>query len=192
VLWGQQLADKAEQDTSRRPRSLLNKLSGTAAATAAGLTLPYPQQKFAAEFAIQWLFLLVEPSRLFLGESVTRSWPQGLTVMGCNIQVDTSLQANAVRLAGTTQQQQKPLLLMQWRTPHRNSQHGWHACSVLYTTASWCPAAAALALHNMLMLFAAASKGNKTEQSAPLLFSILLSLPMIAFHVYYLQFQTYV
>jgi hypothetical protein len=34
----------------------------------AGLTLPYPQHRFAAEFAIQWLFLLVEPSRLFLGE----------------------------------------------------------------------------------------------------------------------------
>lgn len=37
----------------------------------AGVTLPYPQQKFAAEFAIQWLFLLVEPSRLFLGELPT-------------------------------------------------------------------------------------------------------------------------
>lgn len=68
-----------------------------------GVTLPYPQHRFAAEFAIQWLFLLVEPSRLFLG-----------------------------------------------------------------------------------------SKGNKTEQSAPLLFSILLSLPMVAFFVYYLKFQTYV
>jgi hypothetical protein len=39
---------------------------------------------------------------------------------------------------------------------------------------------------------AAGSKGNKTEQSAPLLFSVLLSLPMIVFFVYYLQFQTYV
>lgn len=38
----------------------------------------------------------------------------------------------------------------------------------------------------------AGSKGNKTEQSAPLAFSILLTLPMIIFHVYYLQFQTYV
>lgn len=38
----------------------------------------------------------------------------------------------------------------------------------------------------------AGSKGNKTEQSAPLLFSVLLSLPMIVFFVYYLQFQTYV
>lgn len=38
----------------------------------------------------------------------------------------------------------------------------------------------------------AGSKGNKTEQSAPLLFSVLLSLPMVAFFVYYLQFQTYV
>jgi hypothetical protein len=36
----------------------------------AGLMLPYPQHKFAAEFAIQWLFLLVEPSRLFLGKRV--------------------------------------------------------------------------------------------------------------------------
>lgn len=39
---------------------------------------------------------------------------------------------------------------------------------------------------------AAGSKGNKTEQSAPLLFSVVLSLPMIVFFVYYLQFQTYV
>eukprot|EP00878_Enallax_costatus_P024538 GHUV01026191.1.p1 GENE.GHUV01026191.1~~GHUV01026191.1.p1 ORF type:complete len:112 (+),score=27.33 GHUV01026191.1:288-623(+) len=68
-----------------------------------GNTLPYPQQKFAAEFVVQWLFLLVEPTRLFLG-----------------------------------------------------------------------------------------SKGNKTEQSGPLLFSVLLCGPMIAFFVYYLQFQTYV
>jgi hypothetical protein len=36
------------------------------------------------------------------------------------------------------------------------------------------------------------SKGNKTEQSGPLGFSILLSLPMVVFFVYYLQFQTYV
>lgn len=52
-------------------RFVMNKLSGAGAVTVAGLTLPYPQQKFAAEFAIQWLFLLVEPSRLFLGESMT-------------------------------------------------------------------------------------------------------------------------
>lgn len=71
----------------------------------------------------------------------------------------------------------------------------WQVHTVLNT---WCitalqhPPAATLALRNVLLLFAAASKGNKTEQSAPLLFSILLSSPMIAFHVYYLQFQTYV
>lgn len=41
--------------------------SAVAAATTVGLTLPYPQHKYAAEFAIQWLFLLVEPCRLFLG-----------------------------------------------------------------------------------------------------------------------------
>jgi hypothetical protein len=34
----------------------------------AGFTLPYPPQKFAAEFVVQWLFLIVEPTRLFLGE----------------------------------------------------------------------------------------------------------------------------
>lgn len=38
----------------------------------------------------------------------------------------------------------------------------------------------------------AGSKGNKTEQSGPLVFSILLSCPMVVFFVYYLQFQTYV
>lgn len=44
----------------------------------------------------------------------------------------------------------------------------------------------------MLCKLDAGSKGNKTEQSAPLLFSVLLSLPVIVFFVYYLQFQTYV
>lgn len=38
----------------------------------------------------------------------------------------------------------------------------------------------------------AGSKGNKTEQAPPLLLSLLLSAPMVAFLVYYLQFQTYV
>jgi hypothetical protein len=38
-----------------------------------GLTLPYPRHKFAAEFVIQWLFLLVEPSRLFLGKTTTHA-----------------------------------------------------------------------------------------------------------------------
>mmetsp|Transcript_29991 Transcript_29991/g.76921 ORF Transcript_29991/g.76921 Transcript_29991/m.76921 type:complete len:148 (+) Transcript_29991:193-636(+) len=37
-----------------------------------------------------------------------------------------------------------------------------------------------------------ASKGNKTETQLPLVFSILLSLPLIALHTYYMQFQTYV
>lgn len=37
-----------------------------------------------------------------------------------------------------------------------------------------------------------ASKGNKTEQTAPLAFSILLALPMVVFFAYYLHFQTYV
>jgi hypothetical protein len=36
---------------------------------AAGVTLPYPPHRFAAEFAVQWLFLIVEPVRLFLGEA---------------------------------------------------------------------------------------------------------------------------
>lgn len=39
----------------------------TAAATA-GLTLPYPHDKFAVEFTFQWLFILVDPVRIFLGE----------------------------------------------------------------------------------------------------------------------------
>ncbi len=33
-----------------------------------GLVLPYPDGRFAAEFTFQWLWLLVEPARLFLGE----------------------------------------------------------------------------------------------------------------------------
>lgn len=46
----------------------MQQLTSRLSAAVAGLTLPYPQHRFAAEFAIQWLFLLVEPSRLFLGE----------------------------------------------------------------------------------------------------------------------------
>lgn len=33
----------------------------------AGITLPYPNSKFAAEFTFVWLYLLVEPMRLLLG-----------------------------------------------------------------------------------------------------------------------------
>jgi len=33
-----------------------------------GLNLPYPDGRFAAEFVFQWVWLLVEPVRLFLGE----------------------------------------------------------------------------------------------------------------------------
>ncbi len=36
------------------------------------------------------------------------------------------------------------------------------------------------------------SKGNKTEVAGPLMFSIFLAAPMVAFHAYYLQFETYV
>jgi hypothetical protein len=36
------------------------------------------------------------------------------------------------------------------------------------------------------------SKGNKTEQPGPLLFSLLLALPVVAFLVYYMRFQTFV
>ncbi|GBF88318.1 transmembrane protein [Raphidocelis subcapitata] len=68
-----------------------------------GLALPYPPGRFAAEFTFVWLWLLVEPGRLFLG-----------------------------------------------------------------------------------------SKGNKTEQPGPLLFSLLLAVPIVAFLVYHVKFQTYV
>jgi transmembrane protein 216 len=69
----------------------------------AGLNLPYPAGRFGAEFALQWLWLLVEPPRLFL-----------------------------------------------------------------------------------------ASKGNKTEAAGPLLLGLALGLPLAAFLVYYLHFQTFV
>jgi hypothetical protein len=32
-----------------------------------GLTLPYPRGRFAAEFAFVWLWVLVEPARIFVG-----------------------------------------------------------------------------------------------------------------------------
>ena len=37
-----------------------------------------------------------------------------------------------------------------------------------------------------------ASKGNKTSQTGPLLISILLTLPIIVLHAYYIEIQTYV
>jgi hypothetical protein len=43
-----------------------------------------------------------------------------------------------------------------------------------------------------LLLLPAGTKGNKTEQPGPLLFSLLLAGPVIAFYVFYMQFQTYV
>lgn len=36
------------------------------------------------------------------------------------------------------------------------------------------------------------SKGNKTEAGAPLLYALSLSLPLLAFYIYYIGFQTYV
>lgn len=32
-----------------------------------GMTLPYPEGRYAAEFVFLWLWLLMEPARLFLG-----------------------------------------------------------------------------------------------------------------------------
>lgn len=37
-----------------------------------------------------------------------------------------------------------------------------------------------------------ASRGNRLESVGPLLFSLCLSAPVVIFHVYYLQLQTYV
>jgi hypothetical protein len=37
-----------------------------------------------------------------------------------------------------------------------------------------------------------ASKGNKTSQIAPLITSIILALPIIVMHAYYIELQTYV
>eukprot|EP00899_Mesostigma_viride_P025329 jgi/Mesvir1/5981/Mv00735-RA.1 len=68
-----------------------------------GRQLPYPDKSFAMEFIFLWLYLLVEPVRLFLG-----------------------------------------------------------------------------------------SKGNKTEQSGPIVWCFLLSAPVIALHIFYLLFQTYI
>lgn len=38
----------------------------------------------------------------------------------------------------------------------------------------------------------AASKGNKLESAANLLFSLLLAAPVLVFHVYFISLQTYV
>lgn len=42
------------------------------------------------------------------------------------------------------------------------------------------------------LVVAIASKGNKTTQLAPLFLSLLLALPVLICHVFYLQLQTYV
>jgi len=170
-----------------------------------GLTLPYPQHKFAAEFAIQWLFLLVEPARLFLGEQHTVL--HGSTASACGADMGAvcalhpflatasavpaavctsacsgatrsfpSYKPNHVSTQALGQQQ-----LQQSSVPHAKFD-GFHSCPQLTVRGS-----------NLIAVAApAGDKGNKTEQSAPLLFSVLLSLPMIVFFVYYLQFQTYV
>jgi hypothetical protein len=36
------------------------------------------------------------------------------------------------------------------------------------------------------------SKGNKTEQPAPLLFCLLLTAPALAYLLYFIRFQTFV
>lgn len=71
--------------------------------TSSGVTLPYPNRNFAAEFTFHFLWLLVEPARIFL-----------------------------------------------------------------------------------------MTKGNKTEQSGPLVYSLLLTLPVVGYYVYFIAFQTYV
>lgn len=43
-----------------------------------------------------------------------------------------------------------------------------------------------------LCMFLTASKGNKTETSLPLLFSCVLSLPLLGMYIYFVMFQTYV
>lgn len=38
----------------------------------------------------------------------------------------------------------------------------------------------------------AASKGNKTEHAGPIIFSCILSLPLLGMYIYFIAFQTYV
>lgn len=168
------------------------------AVCSAGITLPYPQQKFAAEFVVQWLFLLVEPTRMFLGE---HSKAYRGRVPPCN------------RLQQACEGTADSRMAMQWTCSNGP------AAMDLQTDVCWAPcfpstscvhslvgsvwqlsteAAHVLPLCNQQKLNAqctccpAGSKGNKTEQSGPLLFSVLLCGPMVAFFVYYLHFQTYV
>ncbi|GFR49327.1 hypothetical protein Agub_g11353 [Astrephomene gubernaculifera] len=37
-----------------------------------------------------------------------------------------------------------------------------------------------------------ASKGNKTERAAPIIFSTILAMPLLAMYIYFVGFQTYV
>lgn len=45
---------------------------------------------------------------------------------------------------------------------------------------------------NYYILYIIASKGNKTSTSNPLIYSLVLSIPMIILHAYYIALQTYV
>jgi hypothetical protein len=113
-----------------------------------GMNLPYPRGRFEAEFTFQFLWLLVEPPRLFLGaqkgkvQATPETKPRSENMRSC------SLASGPSRIAA--QPQYPP------HAPHPGS------------------------------------KGNKTEQPGPLVCSLLLSVPMVAFLMYYLRFQTFV
>lgn len=126
--------------------------------------LPYPSGRFGAEFAFVWLWLLVEPARLFLGEAATwqrrgRARMASRTGASACQRMASNTSASAPREPAL----RSPLASHQTRLgPPRAGGGG------------------------------TGSKGNKTEQPGPLAFSLLLALPCVAFLVYYLRFQTFV
>jgi hypothetical protein len=180
---------------------------------------------------VQWLFLIVEPTRLFLGEpanlkldmaqgyacyaAVSRrccraSPSQGLTAAGVHrlsgvlhhalqlysnsatLSIDSSLYAPShvaiTQLAVTVAIHEAP------SHPIIGSSASWFvlgspATVVFQTQHVLC---CTVNLSNSGACYPAGSKGNKTEQSGPLMFCVLLACPMIAFFVYFLQYQTYV
>lgn len=125
-----------------------------------GLVLPYPPGRFAAEFTFQWLWLLVEPGRLFLGAP-----PSPPPAAGA---------ARRRRVNCWARPEPAP----DNRTPPSPPPGPHHPDLPLPTPppSNQQPG----------------SKGNKTEQPGPLLFSLLLAVPMAAFLAYYVKFQTYV
>lgn len=151
----------------------------------AGLQLPYPQVNFDVEFALAWLWFLIEIPRLFLGAYPSCGWGglggRGVVLaLGSRSTVCWSVGSGSTA-GGPAQRTLSPSLPFSNPLSTARPGESWTMCPAL--------------LHVMCVprpVPCAASKGNKTERATPIFLSFVLALPLLALFVYYLQFQTYV